>query len=320
MSAWTYAVPGALLFGALAMRPLRAQASDSASTGTWHIRAIHVSPHLVVLTPTTRSATLEFRNTGNVTTDAVILVQLGYTYFPNRDTALFPPHWTITFPRDTVIAHPGPQDHYLGPWLSGVPTHITLAANETRRVTLQINPPPHLPNGEYFARIVTLVGPHQRGKAQDVKRSFQLPVKGQEGVPPLRDSVRVFYRQGPQTMGVQILHGSAHEDTTAVVHQAESGFTRAGRFVIQYHLSGTAHFEGRLEVTDNGHAFEYRNTGGQMGVMALHRDGIIRMMFGDIGSGPHHVVIRFLPQQDEFPPDQRLSMEPATIELPFDAP
>lgn len=280
----------------------------------------HLSPHLIVLDPKTTSATLTVSNSGDAPIDADVRIEFGYTAWQNKDTVLFSSAWQAEGPHDTIIAQPGRHDHDAGPWISGVPAHLTLKAHETRRLTVRIAPPNGLPNGEYYARIVTVSGPRrQSSKAgQDVKTTYALPVHAQ-GPPPLRDSVRVFYRQGPQSMGV------AFPMAKAAIDASGSAPARDGqnplRYLVRVHLTGTAHFEGyksnyyitqtgeRLYVTDpNGHAF------------TIHSDAIIRNFVETDMLGPGHYtfVFRLIPRQDEFPPSQRVPMDTAEVSMPLD--
>jgi hypothetical protein len=284
---------------------------------------VHVSPHLVVFGPATHAATLEFSNVGARPTEADVEVQFGYTYWQNEDTALVPTHGRHERGRDTVIFNPGPKDHSAVQWLSGVPTHIVLGPHEKRQVTLRINPPPNLPDGEYYARIVTLVGAHAKRAAvsQDVKQAYRYPLKGWE-LPIIRDSVRVFYRQGAQSMGLKVLYAEAKLDSANAPptdDEVDVG-PHPLRVLLQLHLTGTAHFEGIFRmsyVSENGD--EIQLTASEGAAFTLHRDGIIRwhVETDHLPLGHrYHLRLRFLPTQDEFPSAQRLPMTPVDMELP----
>ena len=288
---------------------------------------VHVSPHLLVFDPATTSATLAFSNVGDAPTEADVVVQLGYTVWQNRDTALFSRHWQDGLPRDTVVVTPRPQDHYLGRWITGLPTHVVLKPHQTERVTIRLAPPRDLANGEYYARIITMVGPRHnrdRGQSQDTKMSFHLPVVGQ--VPPLiRDSVRVFYRRGPQSMGVQLLHAAAQLDTS---HDGYADYRsdlgpNPLRYVVRLHLTGTAHFEGEKSnyyIMPDSQILPISARDGQ--IFTLHRDGIMRMLVGTqpLSSGHYTFVFRLIPRQDEWPPEQRVPMDTVQVHIPFDVP
>ena len=78
---------------------------------------------------------LEFSNIGSTITQAEVAIQYGFTAWQNRDTALFTPNWAHERAHDTVIKLiQAPGDHFLGTWLSGVPSYILLKPHETKRV------------------------------------------------------------------------------------------------------------------------------------------------------------------------------------------
>lgn len=299
-----------------------AQTPDSLPAGAWRLHVIHVAPHLLVLDPKHRSAVLTFTNTGNAPTEADVRVELGYLYFPSTDTALFSHAWTWAQqePRDTLIAAPGPRDHYAGAWFSGLPTHLRLAPNQTIRTTVQITPPPDLPDGEYYARVVTAVRPPGKPKSRDVKQQYNIPVTGKT-LPFARDSVWVYYRQGPQRMGLTILQAEAAQDTTATARAAfgTDPSVRVVRFLIRYHLSGTTHFEGRIEVSLHGQVIADANTGTQ-DAFPLYRDGIMRWLVAGtlFTRGRDSLVVRFLDWQNDFPANARVPMDTAQVTIPFD--
>lgn len=285
---------------------------------------VHVSPHLVVFTPSTRTATLEFSNEGSRPTEADVEVQFGYTYWQNEDTTLVPAHGVRQHGRDTVIYNPRPKDRSAVQWLSGMPTHIALGPHEKRQVTLRINPPANLPDGEYYARVVTLVGAHAKRAAvsQDVKQAYRYPLKGWE-LPVIRDSVRVFYRQGPQTMGLKVVRAKAKLDPSnepPTDDEVDVGMHPL-QVMMQLQLTGTTHFEGIFRmsyVSENGD--EIQLTASEGAAVSLHRDGIIRWVAQTdhlpLGH-KYHLRLRLFATQDEFPEAQRLPMQPIDIELPI---
>lgn len=292
---------------------------DQAPAGAWHIRTVHVAPHVIVLDPSHQSATVTFTNTGNVATDADVVLQLEYPYFPKTDTALFSRTWTWKDqePRDTLIVNPGPEDHYAGGWISGIPTHLRLQANQTIHATLRINPPANLPNGEYYARIMAVVAPPKKNKSMDTKQQFHIPIKGQT-LPLSHDSVWVYYRKGPPSMGMTILRAEAQQDTTATAREAFQGNAKVVRFLIQYHLSGTTHFEGRMEVSHHGEVIASGQTGSQY-AFPLYRDGTMRWLVGGpFEKGRDSLTVRFFDYQDNFPADKRVPMKPAEVTIPYD--
>jgi hypothetical protein len=285
---------------------------------------VHVSPHLVVFTPGTRTATLEFSNRGSRPTEADVEVQYGFTYWQNEDTTLVPAHGVRQRGRDTVIFNPGPKDRSAVRWLSGVPAHIALAPGERRQVTLKIDPPAGIADGEYYARIVTLVGARAKRVAvsQDVKQTYRYPVKAWE-LPVIRDSVRVFYRQGPQTMGLNVVRAKVKLDPATdppTDDEIDVGMHPL-QILTQLQLTGTTHFEGVIRmsyVSENGDEIQLSAPEGA--AFTLHKDGIIRWVAQTdhlpLGHN-YHLRLRFFAAQDEFPEAQRLPMKPIDIELPI---
>jgi len=287
-------------------------------------RTLHVSPHLLVLDPGRRSATLEFSNTGDKTLSANIAIQLGFTYWQNTDTSFFPTPGKNLRGHDTVIVHPKPSDNYAGDWITGVPEYLVLKPHETKRVTLHINPPASLPDGEYYARIVTMVGSRIKraavSKDTATAGTLMFPIAGWE-LPILRDSVRVFYRKGPQSTGIQIVHAEVKIDTSH--SPIEDVGAHPLRMLLRVKRTGTAHFEGNIEVSylSENHDETFL-VGAEGSTISLQRDGIMRWSgeTDHLPPGVYHARIRFVGKQDEFPPDQRLPVKPVEVEIPFEVP
>lgn len=314
-----------LPIAALHAQPTAGGTMDDLSDSLRQAHMVHVSPHLLVLDAHTPTTILTFSNQGDAPVEAAIVVQLGYTYWPNMDTVLLSPRWRQDLVHDTIIVHPGPQDHFVGAWLSGLPTHLVLQPRQTRRITVRVEPSTDLPTGEYYARIITLAGPKRtsdKGNSQDIRVKKYLPLAG-HGPPLLRDSARIFYRQGPQTMGLQILQAEVKVDTTGQYAPERFG-PHPLIALLRLHLSGTAHFEGYLSayyLAANGDTL-VRLTGERGSAFTLHRDGIMRIFSHTNGleAGHYTYVLRLTAQQDEFPPAQRLPMVPVQVTIPFDVP
>ena len=309
----------------LLARSARSQDDQGLTEGFQQVHMVHVAPHLLVLTPAASTAELEFRNESDEPKQADVQIELGYTYWPNGDTALYLRHYQDGWPRDTVVLHPAANDHYAGQWISGVPTHLVLKAHETSRVTLQIHPPSDLPDGEYYALIVVMAGRKRgKGKMPDTKLKYQLPVKG-KAPPPLRDSVRVFYRKGPQSMGLRFVHAEAAIDTAHDGWAADAAVPlHSLRVLARFQLTGTTHFEGYMSdaiETTSGIDTPVESVNGAR--ITIHADGTFRFLSdapSALPPGHYFYIKRLIPDDDEFPPDQRLSMEPVEIKIPFDVP
>ena len=298
---------------------------DPVSTPVREAHTLHVSPHLVVFTPSRTATILTFANRGTTPMDAAIVVQFGYPYYPATDTALFPAHWRWQdqFPRDTVVAAPGPHDRSASQWLSGVPTHLTLQPHEIRRVTLRIAPPANLATGEYHARILTLVSsqPKHGHGSRDTKTKYIIPLAS-AGPRVLRDSVRVFFRTGPQVAGIKVTQAEAQLDTTGEGEGA--GFRDPVRILVRLHLTGTAHFEGAIRILcqreDGTGTFYYDTPVGNTEV--LYTDATLRILADsrNLDPGRYSMVVTLTPWQDEFPPAQRIFMRPVQVSIPVEIP
>ena len=309
----------ALGAGPCVASPLVAQGNSADMAPGFPIRAIRAEPQQLFLDPAHRTATFTLTNAGNVPVDATLHLELGYAYFPTRDTALFPAHtlWKDQVPRDTLLVNPGPQDHFLGPWISGLPVRVHLSPSQRQAVTFHLEPPPGTPDGEYYARLMIAVAPPAPKRSSDTKQRYALPMKGNP-MPTVRDSVWVYYRQGPQRMGLKILQAEARQDTSAEVTQETNRNEKVVRFLIRYHLLGPTHFDGRLEVSFQGVPLPDVSTGTQ-DAFSLYQDGTMRFLVrGDLSPGPHTLVVRFLDWQQDMPPQQRVPFQPAEVHLPFE--
>jgi hypothetical protein len=284
---------------------------------------VHVSPHVLVFTPNSKTATIELSNQGKTPVSASVVVELGYTVWANPDTALFTTHAKEPRAHDTVVVNPRPQDRYAGRWLSGYPTSVTLAPREKKRVTLRINPPAGLPDGEYYARLVTIVAPPTKkpadSKAKDVRTVYKLPVTG-VGIQTLRDSVRIFYRTGKVMMGLRLFNGKAELDP-----KKASGVSTTHRedvwTMFNFENTGNAQVQGAMSVVcrlPSGEEFPLTVDPGN--IISVYGKGTMRWyaQLGPLPRGRYSIIVKIGPYQNEFPVDQRIPMTPAEISMPFE--
>lgn len=282
----------------------------------------HVSPHIAVLTPESRTATFTLTNRGKIPITATLALQYGYTAWPDVDTALYSPRWKDGRAHDTVIANPEPKDRYAGQWITGFPGSVTLAPNQSQRITLRIDPPAGLPDGEYYARLVTVVAPpspKKPGKPKDEKAIYRLPITG-VGIQTLRDSARIYFRKGHLKMGVRLYAGKAVLDPkraegVAAVHNDDLWT------MFKYESTGNTEVQGAMEalyILDDGSEIPLTVNPGN--VMTLHGSGTMRWFAQStpLRAGHHKFVVRFKPYQDEFPTQYHLPMEPAELVIPFE--
>lgn len=329
------AVAALILGGALQATPLAtltAQISGGIDNSPLQVseevrrtHMVHVSPHVLVFSPNSKTASIELSNEGTVPTTASVIVELGYTAWPSIDTAnLYTKDAKAGRARDTVIANPGPKDRYAGAWLSGYPTTVTLKPKEKKRVTLRINPPAGLPDGEYYARLVTIVSPpspkpSDNSKTKDVRTVYKLPVTG-NGIQNLRDSVRIFYRTGKVSMGLRLFGGKA-ELNPDKANAVKGSHVDDVWTMFSFENTGNAQVEGAMVV------FYKSESGGEIpltvepgNVMSVYGKGTMRWYAQStpLQPGRYSIVIKFNPYQDDFPENQRIQMTPAEISIPFE--
>ena len=242
---------------------------------------VHVSPHRVIFDATTRTAMLQFSNAGDAPTQATVHVVFAYTDWPHgvaAETTLFTKHWEQLYARDTIVLAPRPNDPFAGPWITGLPTTIALKPHEVRNIPIRIAPPLGLRAGTYWARIITEVNPPSApntGKPKDTRTMYKLPVRGQT-LPTLRDSVIVFYRQGPTKTGIAITSMVAKIDTLDLPSPGYVGGTGSRKLWqrIAFHLTGNTPFEGTLADVYQNLATGEETVLAPVGGFLLYRDAV----------------------------------------------
>jgi hypothetical protein len=288
------------------------------------LHMIHVSPHVLAFDANTRSATIELRNRGDHEVQGDVLVLFAYPDWPRghpADTTIITQDMASLEQRDTIIVEPKPQDHFAGHWISGLPGRVTLAPHQAQRFTVKITPPPNLPAGEYWARIVVSINPQDqhRGKGQDTRQRYALPIKGT--LPLLRDSVMVFYRQGALKTGLTFGANSAAEFDKVGYNGPDARDCPHSLWIrLPIHLTGTTHVDGTLLVT-----YHNLETGETIQVnkfpLSMYRDGVTHWWTHTcwVPPGKYKVTLRFESVQKDFPANQRLPMAPVeyTIPTPF---
>ncbi|HXC25417.1 MAG TPA: hypothetical protein VNU46_05830 [Gemmatimonadaceae bacterium] len=286
------------------------------------LHMIHVAPHAIVFNATTRSATITLQNTSDKPIQGDILVMFAFPTWPRShpaDTTIITDHMDILEQRDSVVQAPTPKDHYIGPWLSGIPGRVTIPPHKTQQVTIKIAPPANLPTGEYWGRIVVSVNPQDqhRGNGQDTRQRYALPIKGV--LPVLRDSVVVFYRQGPLQTGISFgAKTAAAFDSVGYGGPDGRDCPHSLWIRLPIHLTGNAHVDGTLHVS-------YRNTqtGDVIEVnkfpVSLYHDEVTHWWTHTcwVPVGTYRATIKFEnAKRSDIPADQRLPMAPVTYTIP----
>ncbi|HXC25530.1 MAG TPA: hypothetical protein VNU46_06405 [Gemmatimonadaceae bacterium] len=284
---------------------------------------VQLSPHVLLFNPQTQSATLEFHNPTDSVERAQVQVQFALLDYRPRglpgDSIIIDPNGP-SMPHDTVIAHPGPTDHFAGRWLSGVPTTITLAPHATKRVTLRLTPPPKLPAGEYWARIQTIIPiSPRRGGAQDMRQRYALPTPVR--VPLLRDTCLVLYRQGPLHMGLAIGSGAIARLDSADIGGVNNEYVWKHALWIRLplHLTGNVPFRGMMHSQfRNLHDGEELNRNQQE--LLLMRDVVLHIEVETykLGPGQYEYDIWFDNERTDLSPTERLSMPPVRKAFRFE--
>ena len=291
------------------------------------LHLVHVSPHRVMFDTHTKAATLTFSNPTNVVAEGEVELLFAYTDWPHSrsaDTAVLAEDWQSLAARDTIVFTPGPKDPFLGPWLSGLPTEVRLAPHQTRQVTIQLAPPPHLPNGTYWARVLVIARPllPHRGKGdKDTHRRYALPVKGE--IPDtLRDSVLVFYHQGAQRRKLLFGPGGGVAFDSLNYGGPNDGGCQDRMWIrLPVRLAGNTPIDGKLFIMFRNvetNALVLRN----IYPFALFRPGTTvthwwAQLCCGIPPGTYRAVLQFVsdPQHD-IPPAQRLPVDTVTYTIP----
>jgi hypothetical protein len=317
---------GLALISALSTRAV-AQGGGSMSGNDYPIdrdvRAAHtvsVSPHRLILTPDKRTATLEFTNGGDKPAEADVEIQFAYPRWQNSDTVLFSPAWRDRRVRDTVIADPPPGAPFAGPWISGIPTHLSLGPREKRTVTLRINPPAGIADGEYWARITTIVRknkPDKPPKSKDAKAAFKMPIIGQRP-PDLRDSVEVYYRKGTMSTGVKVLLASARVDSLNRPTPEPRFGSHQLWMLFHVRPTGTAHFEGQMRVHAHNETTGRNYPYNPAYMFSLYNEGVMRFFATTsfLEPGKYRMIVHFEQAQGDANPD--VPVTPTEVSMPFE--
>jgi len=291
------------------------------------MRMMHVSPHKLILDAQTSTAQIEFSNQGDqpVTAEVqVLFANMDYPHDKVSDATLFTPHWEKVFARDTVVLNPKPTDRFAGRWLSGLPAQVTLAPKQKKSVAIRMAAPANIPDGVYWARIVTIVRPPEinrhPGKPKDERTIYSLPVKGQSP-PMLRDSVELFYKKGQVKMGLRLGAGAVAAIDTVGYPGPDDVGSGNGRlwFNLPLELTGNSPFMGVLHVS-------YKNlgTGAEEALtpapMILYRNAVTHWwgQADKFPNGKYEIIMKFDAPQEDIPPSQRIPVTPLTVRLPFE--
>lgn len=157
-------------------------------------QGVVVAPHAVYINHATRSGSLTLYNPGADPVEVSISFGFGY---PTTDSA-------GAVGLDLLDSAPAGEPSAMG-WIQAFPRRVTIAPQQRQTIRLLAAPPPSLPDGEYWARIIVAA------------KGGQVPVAG---VPDsgdvtvaltleVRTVLAVVYRKGALTTGVALAPVSA---------------------------------------------------------------------------------------------------------------
>lgn len=185
-------------------------------------QGVLIAPNAVVIDARTRSSAVTLVNSAMETVEVELGTQFG---FPATDStgAMF----LRTF-ESAPDSMPSAAN-----WVRAFPQKLILAGGERRTVRVLVTPPPALPAGEYWSRLVvtTRTAPH-RGHAEGDTSAVQIGLNVE-----VRSVMPLFYRNGAVSTGVVLA-----TPTVAVGHDSLTlrvGMTRKGNaaFVGTIHAS-----------------------------------------------------------------------------------
>ncbi|HXC24578.1 MAG TPA: hypothetical protein VNU46_01595 [Gemmatimonadaceae bacterium] len=286
-------------------------------------RAIQVAPHHVFFNATTKTSPFSITNPSNHPQAVDVVVEFAYTdshHTPLADTIVIAPNMDLIEPIDTVVVNPGPKDHFVGRWLSGLPTQLTLAPHETKHLNIRLNPPASVPAGMYWARISARIHPNdnRHGNNLDVQKKYALPTKGH--ATPLQDTCFVVYESGSVHTGLAF--GPAAK---AVIDSADIGgaghqnFSHALWVRLPVKLTGNAPFFGQMQST-------YQNlTTGEITrpnteEYSVFKDGVLHWVIETdvLAPGKYTLTFEFNNTRSDSTSTPTVPMTPAKITFPFE--
>jgi hypothetical protein len=291
---------------------------------------VELLPHRIILDGQTRSTTVTLTNHVNKPTTVELRVVFAYSVWPHGlpyDTTLFSPHWESLVPHDTVVLAPKAGDPSAAQWISGVPAQVVLKPKETKRITLQFNPPANVRSREYWARVVATVNPQRKAnnpaKPKDEKTIYRLPIRGITPE-PARDSTIVFYRPSAVTMGLTIAGSvvAALDARNDYPHPPVGCPCRRVWYRIPVHLTGNATYQGTLHVqyvnVESGQAIWE-----QLWELTLYHDAVIHgwsEFHPSFPSGKYRFIATFDNAHSEVSARHRLPMRAVADTVAFEAP
>jgi hypothetical protein len=183
--------------------------------------AVFIAPHAVFIDHETKSAQVILGNGGDAPEEVSVDLRFGY---PSTDS--------LGTPYIHFLDQPGPEYPSAQGWIRAFPRRIRLEPGDRQTVRLLATPPPDLPDGEYWTRLIVT----SRGAAVPVATADTAVRAGIDL--ELRLVVAVSYRKGALATGVALtrLAASVAPDSLViwmgVARQGNAAYLGTARFTV----------------------------------------------------------------------------------------
>jgi hypothetical protein len=183
-----------------------------------HAQTVTVSPMSVVLDSRTRSSTLTLYNSSAAAAEVTVDLAFGY---PQSDG-----EGNVTVP---LTSEPAADEPSAFAWMRVFPKRFVLEAGARQVVRIMAEPPPALPDGEYWSRVIVA--------SRAVSAPLERPAEKLEAKLNIvtRMVTPANYRQGAVTTGVEVTRATATRDGGGI------------RLEFDLRRTGNAAYLGRLQ-------------------------------------------------------------------------
>jgi P pilus assembly chaperone PapD len=245
-------------------------------------RAILVAPHHIFIDHRTRSAVLYLYNPTDRAEEVALSTAYGY---PASDSA---GNVFIRF-----VEEPGSDERSAAAWIRAFPRRARVEPGQRQAVRLLAEPPPDLPDGEYWTRLVVASRPAEVPVAE-ADTGVRVGV-----VLEVRTIVPVTYRKGEVRTGVELTRIDA-------VPEGDSLAVRVGM-----RRAGNAAFLGTLYVALEDSTGAVRAATEQQ--VAVYHELLRRVALplAGVRAGTYHVRVRLESRRTDLDPRDVLPAQPA---------
>ena len=295
---------------------------NTAGAGDTSGAAIQIEPHHLIFNAGSKTATMKITNPGSKPQSVDVFPEFGYADWPHgaADTMLIATNMDAIDAHDTVVMNPGPKEPYAGRWLSGFPTHFTLAPHETKNFTLRIAPPASTPAGVYWARLVARIQPNDpnHGHNIDVQKKYAMPAKGRTHL--LQDTCSVYFQTGQVHSGLTFgPTAKAVIDSANIGGAGTQNFSHALWVRLPVKVNGNAPFIGQMHST-------YQNlTTGEVvkpdtKEYSVFKDGVMHWVIETdvLAPGKYTLTIDFDKTRTDSTSEPVIPTTPAKVVFPFE--